>query len=90
MRKMRKMRKMRRGRGRKDTRLSAWLPGFTRLIWREDKIEREREGGDDPLCCSYQLKKIKIKMRFKKIRLREREGVNDPLCYSYQLIEEII
>ena len=27
-----------------DTRLSAWLPGFTLLIWRRDKIERE----DDP------------------------------------------
>ena len=42
---MRKSRKMRKGTVRNDTRLSAWLPGFTRLIWKEDKIERERERG---------------------------------------------
>ena len=53
---------MRRGRGRKDTRLSAWLPGFTRLIWREDKIERERERGWSTLLL------VSIKRNYLKLR----------------------
>ena len=36
-----------------DTRLSAWLPGFTLLIWRRDKIERER--GGDPLIVLFAI-----------------------------------